>query len=73
MIFESNEKLKNEIKKLFIDIPQSQAQIARELNMSPSQLSNTLNKQGLSFVDVSRITSAMGYEMDITFNKKDSL
>lgn len=72
MIFDNNLQLKKEFDKLLIDTGNSKVNIATELEISKQQLSNLLNKNNLSFMDMKRILDVIGYDLEIGFKKKEN-
>lgn len=76
-IYENNEQLKKELKKLVIDSEMTQKEVAEKMEVRPQQYNNIVNKENLAFRDVKRIVNACGYELRIDFvpieqNKKQS-
>ena len=55
MIYNSNEQLVTELKKLLLDTKCSQRDIAKQMGISPQALQNLLNKKQLSFADLKRV------------------
>lgn len=70
MLYENNEKLVIELKKLFLDGNISQRDISKSLEISPQAFQNLLNKKQLSFADMKRILNCIGYELDVSFTKQ---
>ena len=50
MIYNSNEQLVTELKKLLLDTKCSQRDIAKQMGISPQALQNLLNKKQLSLL-----------------------
>lgn len=71
MIYENNEQLVIEIKKLMLDSKISQREIADRLGIKPQGLTKLLNKKNFGFEDAQKIVDAMNYEMDIRFKSKE--
>nr|DAU25733.1 MAG TPA: Helix-turn-helix XRE-family like protein [Caudoviricetes sp.] len=69
-IYETNEQLIIELKKLMLEIKVSQRQIAERLGITPQGLTKLFNKKNFSFEDASKIADAMGYQLEISFHKK---
>ena len=67
-IYEDNEQLKKELKKLVIDSGLTQKEVAEKMEVKPQQYTNIVNKENLAFRDVKRIASACGYELRIDFS-----
>ena len=66
-IYEDNEQLKKELKKLVIDSGKTQKEVAEKMEVKPQQFTNIVNKENLAFRDVKRIAIACGYELQIDF------
>ena len=66
-IYENNDQLKKELKKLVIDSGKTQKEVAEKMEVKPQQFTNIVNKENLAFRDVKRIAMACGYELQIDF------
>ena len=66
-IYEDNEQLKKELKKLVIDSGLTQKEVSEKMGVKPQQYTNIVNKENLAFRDVKRIAIACGYELHIDF------
>ena len=66
-IYEDNDQLKKELKKLVIDSGMTQKEVAEKIGVKPQQYTNIVNKENLAFRDVKRIAVACGYELQIDF------
>lgn len=66
-IYENNEQLKKELKKLVIDSGLTQREVAEKMGVKPQQYTNIVNKENLAFRDVKRIAESCGYELHIDF------
>ena len=66
-IYENNDQLKKELKKLVIDSGKTQKEVAEKMEVKPQQYTNIVNKENLAFRDVKRIAIACGYELQIDF------
>ena len=66
-IYEDNDQLKKELKKLVIDSGKTQKEVAENIGAKPQQYTNIVNKENLAFRDVKRIAIACGYELRIEF------
>ena len=66
-IYEDNDQLKKELKKLVIDSGLTQKEVAEKMEVKPQQYTNIVNKENLAFRDVKRIAMACGYELHIDF------
>ena len=70
-IYEDNDQLKKELKKLVIDSGMTQKEVAEKMEVKPQQYTNIVNKENLAFRDVKRIAIAGGYELHIDFISVD--
>ena len=66
-IYENNDQLKKELKKLVIDSGMTQKEVAEKMEVKPQQYTNIVNKENLAFRDVKRIAMACGYELQVEF------
>ena len=66
-IYDDNDQLKKELKKLVIDSGMTQKEVAEKMEVKPQQYTNIVNKENLAFRDVKRIAIACGYELNIEF------
>ena len=66
-IYDDNNQLKKELKKLVIDSGLTQKEVAKKMEVKPQQYTNIVNKENLAFRDVKRIAIACGYELHIDF------
>lgn len=69
IIYQSNEQIVIEIKKLMLEGKISQREIAEKLGVKPQGLTKILNKKNFGFEDAEKILSAMGYNLVIDFQK----
>mgnify|MGYP005752093635 FL=1 len=69
-IYEDNQQLIVEIKKLMLEKNFSQRQLAQALEITPQAFSKLLCKKNFSFEDAKKILSVMGYDLSIDFIKK---
>ncbi|WP_313584543.1 helix-turn-helix transcriptional regulator [Lacrimispora sp.] len=67
MRYTSKEQLIIEYKKLLLEKQISQKEVAKKLNLLPQALTKILNKQNFSFDDMSKLLSAIGYNIEIQF------
>ena len=72
-IYENNEQLKKELKKLVIDSGLTQKEVAEKMEVKPQQYTNIVNKENLAFSDVKRIAIACGYDLQIDFVSVDQI
>ena len=54
-IYDDNEQLKKELKKLVIDSGMTQKEVAEKMKVKPQQYTNIVNKENLAFRDVKRL------------------
>lgn len=47
--------------------------IANNLNISNSQLTNTLNKKNINFNDIKKILDVVGYDLVLEFRPKERI
>ena len=66
-IYEDNEQLKRELKKVVIDSGLTQKEVAERMECKPQQYTNIVNKENLAFRDVKRIANAIGLDVKIEF------
>lgn len=66
-IYEDNEQLKRELKKIIIDSGLTQKEVAEKMECKPQQYTNIVNKENLAFRDVKRIANAIGLNVKIDF------
>ena len=66
-IYENNDQLKKELKKLVIDSGMTQKEVAEKMEVKPQQYTNIVNKENLAFRDAKRIAMACGCELNIDF------
>ena len=66
-VYDDNEQLKKELKKLVIDSGLTQKEVAEKIGVKPQQYTNIVNKENLACRDVKRIAIACGYELFVEF------
>ena len=66
-IYEDNDQLKKELKKIVIDSGLTQKEVAERMECKPQQYTNIVNKENLAFRDVKRIANAIGLNVRIEF------
>ena len=69
-IYQDNQQLIVEIKKLLLDNNLSQKELAASLDMVPQAFTKLLGKKNFSFEDAKKILNAMEYDLYIDFVKK---
>ena len=72
-IYDDNDQLKKELKKLVIDSGLTQKEVAEKMEVKPQQYTNIVNKENLAFRDVKRIAIACGYDLQIDFVSVDQI
>lgn len=70
MIYNNNEQLVIELKKLLLDTKYSQRDIAKQMGISPQAFQNLLNKKQLSFADIKRILDCINCDLLVDFSIK---
>ena len=70
IIYQSNDQIIIEIKKLMLENNVSQREIAEKLNITPQGLTKLLNKKNFGFEDASKILNAMGHVLILQFDKQ---
>ncbi len=70
-LYNDNKDIKKEIEIALTEKELNKADIARILNTSRQQITNTFNKKNLSFIDVKRICEAMGCDLYVDIRSKD--
>ena len=68
MIYNSNEQLVTELKKLLLDTRYSQRDIAKQMGISPQALQNLLNKKQLSFADLKKVLDCINCDLLVDFS-----
>lgn len=67
IVYENNEQVIIEIKKIMLDQKVSQREIASRLGITPQGLTKLMNKKNFSFNDAEKILKAMNYDLYIDF------
>lgn len=70
-VFTDNKQLKNEFKKLAIDNGTTMSNVAKICGLFPQQLNNRFANNRLAFTDLKRYLGAIGYDLEISFVKRD--
>lgn len=65
VVYQNNEQIIIEIKKLMLENNISQREIAEKLNITPQGLTKLLNKKNFGFEDANKILNAMGHVLVI--------
>jgi transcriptional regulator with XRE-family HTH domain len=71
MLYNDNEQLVIELKKLLIDNKCSQRDIAKKMGISPQALQNLLNKKQLSFSDMKKVLDCINYDLLVEFSSRN--
>lgn len=71
IVYENNEQVIIEIKKIMLDQKVSQREIASRLGITPQSFTKLMNKKNFSFSDAEKILKVMGYDLCIDFAQKD--
>jgi transcriptional regulator with XRE-family HTH domain len=69
VVYENNEQIAIEIKKLMLDSKITQREIAASLEIKPQGLTKLLSKKNFGFEDADKILAAMGYRLVVEFEK----
>jgi len=69
VVYNSNDQIVKELKKLMIDNDVTQADIAKVHGTTRQNIGSILNKKNLSFADIDLMLSVFGYKLDIYFVK----
>lgn len=67
IIYQNNEQIIIEMKKLMLEKKMTQRQIANILGLTPQGLVKLLNKKNFGFEDAKRILNAIGCELVMDF------
>ncbi|MCR1960230.1 hypothetical protein CWE04_11710 [Thomasclavelia cocleata] len=70
--YNNNNQLKKTIKEIALYNDIKMSSIANNLNISNSQLTNTLNKKNINFNDIKKILDVVGYDLVLEFRPKDN-
>lgn len=69
IIYKDNEQIITEIKKLLLEAHITQRELSERLGIKPQGLSKLLSKKNFGFNDAKRIVNALGYELEVGFEK----
>lgn len=67
IVYENNEQIIIEIKKIMLDEKVSQREIADNLGITPQSFTKLINKKNFNFNDAKKILNIMGYDLVIGF------
>lgn len=70
MVYNCNEQLVTELKKVLLDTKYSQRDIAKQMGISPQALQNLLNKKQLSFADMKRVLDCINCDLLVDFSMR---
>ena len=73
IVYENNQQIVIEIKKLMLEKQISQREIAEKLGIKPQGLTKLLTKKNFGFEDAEKILSAIGYKLILDFSPDDKL
>lgn len=73
MIYNNNEQLVTELKKLLLDTKSSQREIAKQMGITPQALQNLLNKKQLSFADLKRVLDCVNCDLLVDFSIRSTV
>ena len=70
IVYENNQQIVIEIKKLMLEKKISQREIAEKLGIKPQGLTKLLAKKNFGFEDAEKVLSALGYDLVLDFSEK---
>lgn len=70
IVYENNQQIVIEIKKLMLEKQISQREIAEKLGIKPQGLTKLLAKKNFGFEDAEKVLSALGYDLVLDFSEK---
>ena len=73
IVYENNQQIVIEIKKLMLEKQISQREIAEKLGIKPQGLTKLLTKKNFGFEDAEKILSAIGYKLILDFSPDDNV
>ena len=73
IVYENNQQIVIEIKKLMLEKQISQREIAEKLGIKPQGLTKLLTKKNFGFEDAEKILSAIGYKLTLDFSPDDNV
>ena len=73
IVYENNQQIVIEIKKLMLEKQISQREIAEKLGIKPQGLTKLLTKKHFGFEDAEKILSAIGYKLILDFSPDDNV
>ena len=71
-VYQNQEQLIIEIKKIMLEQRTTQKEIAEKLNITPQGFTKLLNKKNFSFTDAKKILDILGYELVIELKENQS-
>ncbi len=69
LIYQNNEQIVTEIKKIMLETKTTQREIAAALGIKPQGLTKLFAKKNFSFEDASKVLAVMGYNLVVDFTK----
>ena len=73
IVYENNQQIVIEIKKLMLEKQISQREIAEKLGIKPQGLTKLLTKKNFGFEDAEKILSSIGYKLILDFCPDDKV
>ena len=73
IVYENNQQIVIEIKKLMLEKQISQREIAEKLGIKPQGLTKLLTKKNFGFEDAEKIPSAIGDKLILDFSPDDNV
>ena len=73
IVYENNQQIVIEIKKLMLEKQISQREIAEKLGIKPQGLTKLLTKKNFGFEDAEKILSAIGYKLILDVSPDDNV
>lgn len=71
-VYQNQEQIIIEIKKIMLEQHTTQREIAEKLNITPQGFTKLLNKKNFSFTDAKKILDILGYELVIGLKENQS-
>lgn len=71
-VYQNQEQLIIEIKKIMLEQHTTQREIAEKLNITPQGFTKLLNKKNFSFTDAKKILDILGYKLVIELKENQS-
>lgn len=71
-VYQNQEQIIIEIKKIMLEQHTTQREIAEKLNITPQGFTKLLNKKNFSFTDAKKILDILGYKLVIELKENQS-